>query len=455
MELLNLIRLGAAERPDQAVIESGATTLTYADVVAQSDEVACQLTVRDLARFACVISDAAALLPVLAGAASVGAEPCVYPATLDPAGIERQVGDLGHAAVVSDQPLTLAGTPVVPARALWDPGPVPATSRRLGAGSPLLILTTGTSGKPKAARHDWARLIAPVSGARPTPDARWLLAYNLNQFAAVQMLLHVLSRQATLVVPASLAPAQVAATIKEAGITHVSGTPTFWRLLCAHLDSGANVFPLQQITVSGEAVPAPVLDQLVARFPAAHISQIYASTEFGSALSVQDGRSGLPLSALERGDDADVQFRIRDGQLESRSQIGMLGYLGEPDAGEGWRPTGDLVEVRDGRILFVGRTSEVINVGGVKVHPLPVEELVGRVPGVAMAHAYGRPNAVTGQIVVLDVVAAPGCDTAAIETAIRAACEQLAPAGRPRRIRFVEQLEVVGQKVARSGGGSL
>ena len=61
--------------------------------------------------------------------------------------------------------------------------------------------------------------------------------------------------------------------------------------------------------------------------------------------------------------------------------------------------------------MFRGRTSEVINVGGVKVHPLPIEERVGAVPGVDMARVYGRPNAMTGAIVAVEVVAAPGADT--------------------------------------------
>ena len=62
----------------------------------------------------------------------------------------------------------------------------------------------------------------------------------------------------------------------------------------------------------------------------------------------------------------------------------MLGYYGDdpvdPDA---WRPTGDLVEVADGRVYFRGRRSEIINVGGTKVHPLPIEERISAVPGVA------------------------------------------------------------------------
>jgi acyl-CoA synthetase (AMP-forming)/AMP-acid ligase II len=163
---------------------------------------------------------------------------------------------------------------------------------------------------------------------------------------------------------------------------------------------------------------------------------------------VRDGRNGLPASVLERGEDAPVQFRVVDGELHTKSRVGMLGYYGEPDVDDVWRPTGDLVEVRGDRIHFVGRTSEVINVGGVKVHPLPVEDVVSAVEGVELAHVYGRANPVSGEIVAVDVVARPGADEESLEDAIRAACAALPQAARPRRIRFVDDV-VRQQKIDR------
>ena len=70
-------------------------------------------------------------------------------------------------------------------------------------------------------------------------------------------------------------------------------------------------------------------------------------------------------------------MRVTDGELWVRAGAGMLGYAGtkvtrrRPTGPDDWRPTGDLVEIVGDRVLFRGRKSEVINVGGVKVHPLP------------------------------------------------------------------------------------
>ena len=66
-------------------------------------------------------------------------------------------------------------------------------------------------------------------------------------------------------------------------------------------------------------------------------------------------------------------------------------------------------KITDEHRAFIGRKSEVINVGGVKVHPLPIEQLVQSVPGVRAVHCYGRKNPVTGQVVALEVVRVPAC----------------------------------------------
>jgi acyl-CoA synthetase (AMP-forming)/AMP-acid ligase II len=240
--------------------------------------------------------------------------------------------------------------------------------------------------------------------------------------------------------------------MREFEVTHASATPTFWRFITGLIaEKEAAGLPLQQITLGGEAVPARLLDDLQRLFPGARISQVYAATEFGSTVSVRDRRNGLPVSVLDRTDDGGAQMKIVDGELHIRSRVGMIGYYGQPDIAEAeWRPTGDLVHVDGDRVYFVGRSTETINVGGVKVHPLPVEELVGAVDGVELVHAYGRPNALTGQILAVDVVARPGVDLETLEDDIRVACEPLAPAARPRRIRFVDSLAITEHKVSRS-----
>ncbi len=81
------------------------------------------------------------------------------------------------------------------------------------------------------------------------------------------------------------------------------------------------------------------------------------------------------------------------------------------------------MEVVGNRVLFRGRQSDVINVGGVKVHPLPVEERIVALGCVEAARVFGRPSTLTGAIVAVDIVPAGGPDAVDAD-GIRAAVRQ-------------------------------
>ncbi|MGH8961050.1 MAG: AMP-binding protein [Jatrophihabitantaceae bacterium] len=443
--MIELLRRATAEDPDHAAVVIDEGTTTYTELTATAETFAACLVQRGIERFAILDHDAATVVALLAAASLAGAEACQYPPTDDPDEIADLATRFDHDVIVTSRPgVTNA---IAPAE-LHGGGPAPD---RPPPARPHLILTTGTTGTPRGVRHDWNRVLRSTARIAPAPGQRWLLAYGLHQFAGLQLLVHVLAAGATLVAPAPRRPREGLAAMRAHHVSHASATPTYWRFLLAELRAGGGAVPeLEQITLGGEAIPAPLLGELSTTFPAARISQVYAASEFGSSGSQRDGRNGLSLDVLDRDEDADIAMKVVEGELWVRSRVGMLGYYGEdpvdPDA---WRATGDLVEVADDRILFRGRTSEIINVGGVKVHPLPIEERVGAVAGVDLARVHGRPSALTGAIVAVEVVAAPGADTDAVDAAIREACADLAPAARPRSIRFVDSVSTAGGKIVR------
>ncbi len=446
--MIELLSRAASDDPGCAAIITDDATVSYGDLQRRAESVAAGLRLRRISRFAILDHDPATVVALLAGASLAGAEACQYPPSDDLVELEALAARFAHDVVVTTREDLPAGIECLRPDVLTggDPdGTVAATER------PHLVLTTGTTGTPRGVRHDWNRLLRSTRLIAPGAGQRWLLAYGLHQFAGLQILLHVFAAGATLVAPAPRRPREGLAAMRAHRVDHASATPTYWRFLLAELRAdGGQVPQLRQITLGGEAVPAPVLTELAATFPDAKLSHVYAASEFGSSGSVRDGRSGLSLDVLSRGDDADVAMKIVDGELWVRSRTGMLGYYGEPPVDpDAWRPTGDLVEIVGDRITFRGRTSEIINVGGVKVHPLPIEERVGAVRGVDLARVYGRPNALTGAIVALEVVASPGADRDAVETEIRAACSDLPAPNRPRSIKFVESVATAGDKIVR------
>lgn len=446
--MIELLQRAAAADGAAVATVTDDNAVTYAELLRMSTAMAAGLQSRGIERIAVVEPDAATVLALLAASSAVGVQVCQYAPDVSPDAAAELAERFDHTVALSRRTDLRFDRVVTPADLLAEPGesPVPPQQR------PLMVLTTGTTGAPRGVLHDWGRLLRSVERVKPAPGERWLLAYGLHQFAGLQILLHVAAAGATLVAPVPRRPREGLAAMRNHGVTHASATPTYWRFLLAEMRADGGPVPaLEQITLGGEATSGTLLAELEQAFPQARISHVYAASEFGSSGSVRDRREGLPESVLERGDDADVAMKVIDGELWVRSRTGMLGYYGEDSLvdPDGWRATGDLVEVIEGRIVFQGRSAEVINVGGVKVHPLPVEDRVAQVPGVAVARVFGRPNRMTGAVVAVEVVAEPGVDQDAVAQAIRERCADLPAAARPRSIRFVDELKMAGDKLVR------
>ncbi len=462
--MIALLEAAAAADPEQTAVVTSAGASSYGDLLDDSRRVATALRCRGVTRFAVADSDAAWVLRLLAGAALAGAEPCQYQPDMDARTLAEEAGSLGHTVIVTRRDDIRSGPleVVCPEELLMDARDSEiADIAPPDAPQPLVIRTTGTTGAPKAARHDWRVLSQTVDNVRPAPAQRWLLAYGPHQFAGIQVLLHVVASGATLVAPFPRQPKNGLDALLSDGVTCVSATPTFWRFLLAEARNRHVRLPsLEQITLGGEASSGDLLEELRIAFPLARVSQVYASTEFGSITSVTDGLPGIALGSLWSASNPTSNVRAEQGELWVRAEAGMLGYADEPDGAApsptAWRPTGDLVEIVGTRVLFRGRQSEIINVGGVKVHPLPVEERVLSLASVEAARVFGRPSKLTGSIVAVDIVPVGGAavaDADEIRRAVREAVADLPRAWQPRSVNLVAALETRGGKTVRRTEG--
>lgn len=314
-----------------------------------------------------------------------------------------------------------------------------------GRGFSVTLESSGTTGAPKRLRHDFDRLRGRLRGVAEE-GARWLLTYDPGAFAGLQVMLTAAAAGALLVaMPRSASVGGGIPGLAEAArchaVTHVSGTPSFWRAFLMAL--GDAELPLRAVTLGGEAADQPLLDRLAERFPGARLRHIYASTEAGALFAVADGRAGFPASWLDDAPDG-LALRIVDGVLEVRSPRAAPG-IGDA---EGWLSTGDLVDRQGDRVLFAGRLDGLVNVGGVKVSPEAVERRLLAVGGVADAAVSAVPSPITGHLLTATIVPAPGVDGEALRAALRAATADLPPAARPRALTFADHipLSAAGKK---------
>ena len=264
-----------------------------------------------------------------------------------------------------------------------------------------VLPTSGTTGTAKLVSHSLASLTRTTRvDVRRGADCRWGLLYDYARFAGLQVVLQALLPGSMLIAPslASSLPEQVEALV-QGGCTHLSATPTLWRKIL--MTEGSDQLKLQQITLGGEIVEERVLKALGLRFPEARITHIYASTEAGVGFSVSDGHEGFPAGYLTESPSG-IELRVRAGKLYVRNPSVKPQYVGSVDQfadHEGFVDTGDVVAQRGDRFVFLGRETGIINVGGNKVHPEEVEQILMSHPEVWQAKVSAKRSPITGSLV--------------------------------------------------------
>jgi len=276
----------------------------------------------------------------------------------------------------------------------------------------VVVATSGTSGPPKLVEHSWDSLVAAARLSEQWHDLAWLLVYDATRWAGIQVWIQALLTGGTIVVPASRDPDCVARAIATERVAVLPATPTLLRRLVASADRALlRAAAPERITLGGEAADAVLLQHLEASFPAARVSQVYATTELGEVFRVTDGLPGFPADWIGKTLPGGGRLMVRrDGEL--------LVQLSRDTAQVA---TGDVVERRGDRYEFTGRRSDVIVVGGAKVLPRRIEEILRGVPGVADARVWGMPSAITGELVAGEIVLSDPLPAAATPESVRAA----------------------------------
>ncbi|HUG66826.1 MAG TPA: AMP-binding protein [Pirellulaceae bacterium] len=284
-----------------------------------------------------------------------------------------------------------------------DPGSAPhplleELNRRGAAG--IVLFTSGSSGDPKAVVWDAEKLIAKHKDRHKTYTTLSML--RLDHIGGLNTLFHTLCGGGTLVVTRSLKPAAVLDAVQRYRVQLLPTTPTFLRMmLISRTFEQFDLSSLELITYGTEPMSPGTLEDLCAALPHVRFKQTYGLSEIG-ILPTQSTRSDSVW--LRLGGD-DLGIRVVNGTLWVRAPDSMLGYLNaaSPLDADGWLNTQDAVEVEGDAIRILGRRSEIINVGGEKVYPAEVEEVITRAGNVQEAIVYGQRNPITGQVVAAKV----------------------------------------------------
>ncbi|MES2999411.1 MAG: class I adenylate-forming enzyme family protein [Pseudomonadota bacterium] len=335
----------------------------------------------------------------------------------------------------------------------------------------LIALSSGTTGTPKSIPHTHAQSALAFSLGRlsQTLNECALVVADMAVYMGFGGAMRALISGATLVVTADINPALLFELIARHRVTRLSTTTALAGMMVAHAerrlpDSRAVCESLNVMTVAGASVPPALREGIFARIcPQIEIG--YGATELGGmaqattlTLAARPESAGLVrpwVDAQVVDEDGKVLPPGTKGILRFKSATVVRGYIKDPEATarmfrNGWYYPGDMGSIDDaGYVTLGGRTDHVLNLGGKKLDPVQIENVLNSHPCVTESAvvAVVAEGEHIGKLVAVVVLASP-VEKSELQQRCR---EALGQGMTPRDILFVSELpKNAGGKIMRA-----
>lgn len=285
----------------------------------------------------------------------------------------------------------------------------------------LVLFTSGTSGEPKAAVHDFVKLLEKFRTRKKS--LRTLNFLLFDHWGGLNTMFHTLSNGGVVLALKDRRPQAICSFIEKHKIELLPASPTFLNLLLISEEyKNYNLSSLKLITYGTEPMPQSTLERVKIIFPDVKLQQTYGLIELGVLRSKSKSDDSLWVKVGGEG----FETRIVNGLLEIKAESAMLGYLNAPSpfTEDGWFMTGDQVEEDGEYIKILGRKSEIINVGGEKVYPAEVESVIQEIDNVVEVTVFAEKNPIMGNIVCAKVRLLKEEDKKQFITRLKIYCKQ-------------------------------
>ena len=294
----------------------------------------------------------------------------------------------------------------------------------------MLLLSSGTTGKPKAIVHTHRSLVAMAAAGTAVygrcGDQDSVVLSMPPSFAAwIFTMLPFLAARARVHFTEWTGAEDYLALLAREDISVAALVPTVWRMALASATDRLALPSLRVAFFSGEPGSEGLVLALAALVP--EVRTAYLASEIGCACGIAGGldtlsRHGKASSVGRPVPNADVRMvdpeseRLRDvpagsiGEILVRGASLARGYWKNDDLTaarfvDGWWRSGDLGLIDgDGHVFVKGRLDNRINSGGIKIHAEEVEAAIITHPDIAMVAVVGEPDPQWGERVVAHVV---------------------------------------------------
>ena len=301
-----------------------------------------------------------------------------------------------------------------------------------------IVWTSGTTGIPKGAVYDHARMraiSANIGQLTETGDRR-LVVLPFAHVGYMTRMWDELAHGTTIVIAGEpWSASETLRLIRDEHITMGTGVPTQWEMVLAHPDLAITDCSTLRVVGTGGATIAPDLIRRMRESLRCPVITRYTSTEAGVTTSTVMGDDDEVIATTVGKPAPDVELRIVEpsgsldapavgdgevGEIVCRSPAMMREYWRDPQTTaatidtHGWLHTGDLGTLGpDANLRIVGRLKEMYIRGGYNVYPAEVETTLAAHPGISQAAVLGYPDDLLGErgaafVVPTDPSAPPG-----------------------------------------------
>jgi long-chain acyl-CoA synthetase len=297
-----------------------------------------------------------------------------------------------------------------------------------------LIYTSGTTGRPKGVMLSHGNILADATAnvmvIEALADDRFITISPLfHVFGQTNILVSAMLAGASVVLVPRFSPRRVLEAIDHYGVTFMAAVPTMYLMMLSHLREKRFNLGSLRVCHSGAAPMAIETFHAVEAAFGAPVQEGYGLSEASSIVcsnplhgTRKPGSVGLPLFGIQveiRDEEDKVLPPGEIGELYVKGPIVMQGYYCQPELsaqalhadahGDIWLKTRDMGyrDVED-YLYIVARTDDLINIGGVKIYPREIEEVLHRHPAVHAVAVTGIPSTLRHESIKAFVVLQPG-----------------------------------------------
>lgn len=313
----------------------------------------------------------------------------------------------------------------------WLLRPNGAPPERLSASLPsspelaAMIYTSGSTGEPKGVMLSDTNMQSALRAVNAylqlhSNDVIYS-ALPLSSSYGLYQLIMAWTLGATLVLDRSFSfPAKSLALLAQEHATVLAGVPTMFAWLAStQILDRFDLSTLRILTSAAAALPIEHARRIRERLPHARLFVMYGQTECKRISYLEPEELDRKPGSVGRGIPYQEHALIDEhgrrigpdeiGELVVKGPHVMQGYWRDPsgtqrklrsiqDSNEVWLHTDDLFRTdAEGYLYFVGRRDDILKIGGNKVSPREIEEVLCQMPAVAEAAVIGMADDTWGQ----------------------------------------------------------